>query len=336
MTPDNRAPISLDAPRENFAGGIYQVNIPELGDPSRGKVRDNWIIGEGPDQVRLMVTTDRVSSYDRLIGVIPGKGQVLNMLSAFWFDETRDIIPNHMIAVPHPNVLIARQARETLPVEIVLRKYMAKSSTTTSIYDNYMRLGRRTIYGIDFPEGLRANEEFPTTILTPTTKAQEGQHDEELTNDQAREKVDGLLGEGTWDRAAFAAFQLFERASKHCLKKGIILVDTKIEIGIDVDGNILLIDEVFTPDSSRFWLLETYEKNFREGKTPDTFDKDILRRWLAEKGFKGEGPVPRVDPEIIDQMSRAYTVPYEMITGRKLPPSDPRSVNEAIAHFLNR
>lgn len=334
MSLEKRLPIG-DTPQENFSRGLLQVDLPELGHPIRGKVRDIWVVGEGDFQVRLMVTTDRQSAYDRLICTVPGKGQVLNLTSAYWFTQTQDIVPNHMISVPHPNVLIARQAKATLPVEVVLRRYMAKSSTSTSVYHNYTDRGRREIYGIEFPEGLKANQEFPMgTILTPTTKAETG-HDEELTDEQAHEIVGGKLGNGIWDRAKAAAFAVFERASKRCLDKGLILVDTKYEFGVDSNGNLMLIDEIHTPDSSRFWLAQTYEEKFNEGKTPDTFDKEILRRWLAEKAFKGDGLVPKVDPEIIDSMAKAYTVPFTMITGKQLPSEsfDLSKIREAIKNY---
>ncbi|OGH12586.1 MAG: hypothetical protein A2857_04480 [Candidatus Levybacteria bacterium RIFCSPHIGHO2_01_FULL_36_15] len=334
-----------EAPKENFARGLLQVDMPEFGTPMRGKVRDSWIIDEQDPEFRVMVTTDRQSAYDSIVCTVPGKGQVLNLLSAYWFEQTQDVVPNHMIAVPHPNVLFARQAQATLPVEVVLRRYMARSSTTTSVYHNYSNRGRRNIYGIDFPEGLQPNQEFPMgTVLTPTTKADAG-HDEELSDERALEIVDSKLGDGTWDKAKSAAYAIFERARTHCLDRGLILVDTKYEFGIDGDGNLMLIDEVHTPDSSRFWLAETYEEKFKEGKTPDTFDKEILRRWLAEKGFKGDGPIPKVDTAIIDAMAQAYTVPYRMITGQELPPqfldttqqvssSNPDLIREAASRYV--
>lgn len=197
MLPPETRPSIPGVPRENFSRGLLQVEIPELGIPIKGKVRDNWIVRKGNSEFRLMVTTDRQSAYDRFICTVPGKGQVLNLLSAYWFELTSDIVPNHLVAVPHPNVLVARQAQATLPVEIVLRRYMAKSSTTTSLYHNYTDRGRREIYGIEFPEGLQPNQELPMgTILTPTTKAEAG-HDQELTDTQACDIVDGKLGDGT-------------------------------------------------------------------------------------------------------------------------------------------
>lgn len=314
--------ISQEAPRENFARGLYSVDIPELGQPIRGKVRDSWVLEDGKSSLRVLVTTDRQSAFDRIIGTTPGKGTVLNLMSAFWFNKTRDIIPNHALAVLHPNVLIAKQARATLPVEVVVRRFMAKSSTDTSVYSNYVDKEKREIYGLEFPDGLVANQEFPMgNIVTPTTKATVG-HDEMLTGEEAKGIVDGSLGKGVWEQARQAALSIFERARNYCLEKGLILADTKYEFGIDENGELMLIDEVHTPDSSRFWLAETYEQRLAEGKNPDTFDKEILRRWLSEHGFKGQGPIPKIDPGIIDQMSKAYGVPYKMITGEELPSQD--------------
>jgi len=331
---------SDSTPKDNYARGLLGVELPELGKPTKGKVRDSWVIQKHGQPQRVMVTTDRQSAYDRFIGTVPGKGKVLNLLSAYCFDQTKDIIPNHVIAVPHPNVLIARQARATLPVEVVVRRYMAKSATSTSVYDNYTNASgrnaepRRNIYGIDFPEGLRANEEFPMgTILTPTTKADKG-HDEELTDSRAQEIVDRKLGDGIWEQAKTAAVAIFERARADCLVKGLILVDTKYEFGIDEEGNLMLIDELHTPDSSRFWLADTYAEKFESGQTPVTFDKEILRRALAEQyKFTGEGSVPKVDQEIFDRMSAAYTMPYEMIAGEKLLEEE-MPVRAAVLQYL--
>jgi len=180
----------LGSPAENFSRGLLSVELPCFGPKIEGKVRDNWVFGESGQ--RIMVTTDRQSAFDRMICTIPGKGKALNLASAFWFERTWDIIHNHMLSVPHPNVLIARQAVDTVPIEMVVREYMARSSTTTSVYHNYIELGRREIYGIDFPEGLMPNERFPQgSIVTPTTKAASG-HDEELT--ERKQKIELMLG----------------------------------------------------------------------------------------------------------------------------------------------
>lgn len=329
MSPEQRAFLITEGlPGENFSAGLLTVeDLPGFGpSTSRGKVRDIWVVDTKHGQVRVMVTTDRTSAYDRLVCTVPGKGQVLNKLSEFWFDQTKDIVPNHLLSVPHPNVMIAREAEAMLPVEVVLRRYMAKSSTSTSVYHNYIEGGRRRIYGIDFPEGLRANQEFPMgTILTPTTKAETG-HDLELVDEQAQEIVDSKLGEGTWRKTKTAALAVFERAYAYHKEHGLILVDTKYEFGVDADGRIMLIDEIHTPDSSRFWLASSYEERMGKGENPESFDKEILRRWLADQGFKGEGRVPEVDPAIIQKMSEAYQEPYQMVTGQGLPARDTDSL----------
>lgn len=327
MAGENRVGLQ-EAPSVNFSRGLNEANMQLwMGPVSRGKVRDNWTVTSrrGKD-LRVQVTTDRQSAYDKIVGTIPGKGQVLNLLSAYWFDKTRDIIPNHMIDVPHPNVLIAEQAEATLPVEVVVRRFMAQSSTTTSVYHNYQDRGRREIYGIEFPDGLKANQEFPMgPIVTPTTKADDGAHDEELTDEQATQIVDGKFGDGTWSRVKTAALEVFDRGHQGYLEGGLLLVDTKYEFGFNKKGELMLIDEMHTPDSSRLWLKDTYQSKFENGQTPETFDKEILRRWLAKHGFKGNGPIPVIDTDIIDKMVSAYTAPYEMVTGKKLP-SEPADV----------
>lgn len=322
MSDMQRNPEILGAPRENFSRGLLGVELhQDFGKKIEGKVRDNWVLAMGH---RIMITTDRQSAFDRMICTVPGKGKVLNLSSAFWFASTRDIIQNHMIAVVHPNVLIAEQAADTLPVEMVVRGYMAKSSTSTSVYHNYAELGRRNIYGIDFPEGLRANERFERPIVTPTTKAEEGSHDKELTGEEARDIVDSKFGKGTYSKAEAAALELFKRGAEIHKANGLLLVDTKYEFGLSKFGGLMLIDEIHTPDSSRIWLDETYQRRFEKGENPNTFDKEVLRRWLAEKkNFRGEGRVPVVDPEIIESMREGYVTPYTSITRNKVPGVEP-------------
>ena len=340
MTPEiprNKTIERFNAPPENFSRGLLGVELPGFGSKEEGKVRDNWVVEEFGE--RISITTDRQSAFDKMICAVPGKGKVLNLLSAFWFENTRDIIPNHMIRVIHPNVLIARQARK-FRVEIIVREYMARSSTTTSIYHNYHNLGRREIYGIKFPEGLRANEKFKEAIITPTTKGEGGRHDEELTGEGARDLVDSEFGNGMYSRAEDASLKLFERGARYHGKRGLILADTKYEFGVDKDGRLMLIDELYTPDSLRLWLSATYQQRIENGENPDAFDKEILRRWLAQNGFTGqEGTrVPIVDPEIIDKMSMAYQAPYSMITGSNLPetPTDPLALEREIQQAVNK
>jgi len=346
MTAEKKYFAVPEPPRENFARGLRGVEIPELGNAIHGKVRDNWVVERNGERIRVMVTTDRQSAFDRDVCTVPEKGKVLNLISAFWFEKTQNIAPNQMLAIPHPNVLMAKQAEATLPVELIFRRYMATSSTSTSVYTNYFgneRRGinaRRKIYGIEFPEGLVANQEFPMgTISTPTTKAESGEHDIELTDEEARDMVNNKFGAGVWEKAKSIGLELFEHGLNHHKQKGLILADTKFEFGLDKNGELILIDEVFTPDSSRFWRADTYEQRISEGKNPESFDKEILRRWLADNGFTGEGPVPIVPSKIINQMASAYRVPYEMITEGPLSQdpqtSNPEPIRKAILQYLN-
>lgn len=328
------------APEVNFEKGFFEFNSDEFGSIKRGKVRDIVTVNKNGEEFLAIITTDRQSAFDRMICTVPGKGQALNLISGYWFEATKDIIPNHMICIPHPNVLIARKASANIPVEIVLRDYMAKSSTSTSVYHNYATLGRREIYGIEFPEGLEADQEFPMgTILTPTTKAEVG-HDMELTDHEALEIVDAKLGDGIWEKTKKAALEIFERARLIYLEKGVILVDTKFEFFLDKDGELMLGDEV-SPDSSRLWLASSYSERVGSGQNPESFDKDVLRRWLSMRNEfeNGEGIVPEVDPAIIKAMAMAYEVPYEMLTGNKLPSSNSANLNQEIVDsikgFLN-
>lgn len=332
---ENRPAFIKDAPAENFAQGILEVDLSEdeFGPRKQGKVRDIWV----RDGKRITVTTDRTSAYDRLICTIPSKGAILNLTSEWWFERTKEIIPNHLISVPHLNVLISKQASKVIPVEMVVRAYMAKSSTSTSVYHNYAELGRRNIYGIDFPEGLRASERFPMgPILTPTTKADEG-HDLELDEESAREITDKTGAKGTWDKIKVASRKLFGKGSVVFEERGFLLVDTKYEFGIDQNGGIMLVDEIHTSDSSRFWRSNTYWEKYAKGEIPDTFDKEILRRWLAEQGFRGEGSVPVVDPGVIAQMSRTYNIPFFLLTGLNMGNSrSPKEIKDAIAEYFER
>jgi len=330
-------------PPENFSSGLYQVDIPNLGERFQGKVRDRWVV-PGKEDVTVLVTTDRTSAYDRVIATIPGRGRVLNEISADWFTRTSDIVPNHAIEVPHPNVLIARNSQNTMPVEVVVREYMARSGTSTSVFRQYDE-GNRNIYGIDFPDGLQANQRLPMgPIITPTTKAEQGDHDSPLTNDQARSIVDDRFRPGTWDRTQEIALALFRRGQSYANNKGLIIADTKFEFAVESD-QVVLIDEVFTPDSSRFWKADSYGARTYKGQDPENFDKEKLRKHLdKDLGYTGEGPVPVVDSAVIDEMAEAYLTPYERLIGaNRLFPDYPfniqpedaaRDINDAISRSL--
>lgn len=327
MTAEADQPGKYDAPLENFARGISAVIIPEFEgieeiNFEQGKVRFSWTDGEK----RLMVASDRLSAYDSVVAAVPFKGASLTLTSDYnfkWIDRHMEGLRSHTISLPHPNVLIAEEAQKTFPIEFVLRRYMARSSTSTSIFRNYQE-GRREIYGIRFPEGLEANQAFPEDIgedgfiITPTTKAAQGEHDQELTDAQAREIVDRKLGDGMWNHASKKALELYKEMYLDYRKRGLIIADTKYEFGI-INGELVIIDEAGTPDSSRFWLAESYDELMANRQDPKSYDKEIARRWLAEHGFIGEGPIPIIPGEIIDTVSDAYRVPYQMITGNSLP-----------------
>ena len=286
---------------------LQDATIPELPNHYRGKVRDNYDL---PDGRRIVIATDRLSAFDRIIAAIPFKGQVLTQIARFWFDATRDICPNHIIEYPDPNVLVGRRLA-IMPVEIVVRDYLT-GTTGTSIWPMY-RAGRREIYGIRLPEGLRENQKLPSTIITPTTKAFDGEHDEPLTPDEITRR--GLLTQQQWRTTAELALRLFARGREIAAQRGLILVDTKYEFGFDAAGRIILADELHTPDSSRYWLAESYEQRFAAGRPPESLDKDFVRRWVSERCDPYRDTIPAIPRDIILEAARIYIDVYETITG---------------------
>src|SRR6185437_3863494 len=265
---------------------LADATIPELPKHYRGKVRDNYDLADGR---RILVATDRLSAFDRNIAAIPFKGQVLTQIARFWFEHTRDICANHVLEYPDPNVLVCRRL-DILPVEVVVRDYLA-GTTATSVWSMY-KSGAREVYGIKLPDGLRENEKLPRTIITPTTKAMDGAHDEPLT---AAEIVGrGLLPAREWQAVTEMALALFARGREMAARQGLILVDTKYEFGRDRDGNILLADEVHTPDSSRYWFAATYPERLAVGEPPEAFDKDVLRRWVAGRCDPYKDDIPPI------------------------------------------
>jgi phosphoribosylaminoimidazole-succinocarboxamide synthase len=291
-----------------YAGYVLEdATIPELPNHYRGKVRDNYDL---PDGRRVIIATDRLSAFDRAIAAIPFKGQVLTQIARFWFDRTADLCPNHVIEYPDPNVLVCRRL-DILPVEVVVRDYLA-GTTATSVWSMY-RDGRREIYGLRFPDGLRENEKLPETVITPTTKARDGEHDEPVT---AGEIVGGgLLTAAQWREVSDKALALFARGRDIAAERGLILVDTKYEFGLDRDGRIVLADEIHTPDSSRYWFAESYPRRVAAGEPPDSFDKDFLRRWVAARCDPYADPIPPIPREVIAETARVYIGAFEKITG---------------------
>jgi len=291
---------------------LERTSLPGLGVRYEGKVRDNYTT---PDGRRFLVVTDRVSAFDRVLGTLPLKGQILNGLAAFWFERTRDVAPNHMIARPDPNVLEAVECAP-LPVEMVVRAYLT-GVTSTSIWTHYAQ-GARVFCGHRLPDGLRKNERLPAPILTPSTKAAKGGHDVSVSREEILAQTG--LSAADFDAAADIAMALFAAGSRWCEERGLILADTKYELGRDRDGRIVVIDEIHTPDSSRFWFAESYGERLGRGEEPESFDKEYVRRFLAAQGFQGDGPLPEIPDDIRVEASRRYIVAYERITGADFVP----------------
>lgn len=286
---------------------IWETDLSPLPLIGRAKVRDNYRL---PDGNRLMITTDRVSAFDHIIASVPLKGRILTQLSRYWFAATADIVPNHLIAAPDPNAMVCKPL-EMLPIEFVVRDYLT-GSTSTSIWTMY-RSGDRSPYGIALPEGMRENEKLPTTVITPAAK---GAHDLPLTANEVVGR--GLLSEALWEEACAAALAVFARGRDLAARRGILLVDTKYEFGLDAEGRLVLADEVHTPDSSRFWLADSYEKRFQDGLPPNRLDKDVLRSWLISQCDPNVDPIPPVPDEILLAVAEAYGRALELITGEEL------------------
>ena len=288
-----------------LADVLIETDLPGLACTLRGKVRDNYDL---PDGRRLIVTTDRQSAFDQVLAAVPFKGQVLTAVARFWFEATADLCRNHVLAFPDPNVTAAKRL-SMLPVEVV-----------ASIWPMYRDGGRR-LYGIRFADGLRKNEKLPATILTPTTKGAAGAHDAPIS---ARDVIDrGLLTAAQWEEIAALALALFARGRTLAAGRGLILVDTKYEFGLDEDGCITLADEIHTPDSSRWWRIESYAERFERGDDPETLDKDFLRRWIAARCDPYTEPIPAIPAETLVDFALRYVALYETITGDRFAPPPP-------------
>lgn len=283
---------------------LDQSHLP-LGEKYQGKVRDAYDLGDSI----LLLTTDRLSAFDRHLALIPYKGSVLNLTSAWWFEQTAALIPNHVIAVPDPNALIAKKCT-VFPIEFVVRGYIS-GTTSTSLWTQYQK-GVRDYCGLSFPEGLRKNQKLPEPLLTPTTK--EKIHDRPIA--PADIISEGWMNEDDWSLASTLALKLYQRGVELAENQGLILVDTKYEFGRDAKGNILVVDEIHTPDSSRYWLADSYQARFDEGLEPENIDKEFLRLWFAKHSdpYKDE-KLPKAPKELIEELSLRYIQLYEKITG---------------------
>jgi phosphoribosylaminoimidazole-succinocarboxamide synthase len=277
-----------------------------------GKVRDNYSTTDGR---RVIVVTDRISAFDRVLGTLPFKGQVLNGLAAYWFEQTRSIVPNHLLSVIDPNAMECVEC-QPLAVEMVVRGYLTGVSDT-SILTAYQR-GERVFCGHALADGMKPHQRLPEPLLTPTTKAAHGQHDANVSREELL--ASGAVSAADFDRAAEYSLALFAFGQKLCAERGLIMVDTKYEFGKAKDGSIVLIDEIHTPDSSRFWFYKSYQERFARGETPESFDKEYLRRWLAAAGFRGDGPIPSIPEEVRLEASRRYIEACEMVQGTPFVP----------------
>lgn len=286
---------------------LSEAVIPELPAYYRGKVRENYDL---PDGRRVIISTDRLSAFDRILTCIPYKGQVLTQTARYWFEATKDICPNHVLEYPDVNVVIGKRL-DILPVEIVVRGYLA-GTTGTSILTLYKK-GERSMYGITLLDGLRDNEVLPEAIITPTSKAFDGGHDEPLTQADIVDK--GLLTASQWETVSRYALALFARGQELARARGLILVDTKYEFGTDSEGNIILADEIHTPDSSRYWIADSYEKSVAAGERPASFDKDFVRAWVAERCDPYHDEIPAIPDSLVEETSAVYIKAYEQITG---------------------
>jgi phosphoribosylaminoimidazole-succinocarboxamide synthase len=285
---------------------LREATIPELPNHYRGKVRDNYDL---PDGRRILIATDRLSAFDRILAAIPFKGQVLTQTARYWFEATADICANHVLDYPDPNVVVGRRLA-ILPVEIIVRDYLA-GSTATSILTLY-RAGQRDLYGIHLPDGMRANQRLARPIITPTTKAAQGGHDEPLTGDDVVGR--GLLSATQWRTVCDHALALFARGQAIARERGLILADTKYEFGTDADGTIVLADEIHTPDSSRYWFAASYESHFQSGAPPESFDKDFVRNWVTARCDPYRDAIPEIPPEVVLATARVYIQAFETIT----------------------
>ncbi len=285
---------------------LAETHFDGLGERRQGKVRD---IYTEPDKL-ILVATDRYSAFDRNLALVPFKGAMLTAISHFWFEQTEDIISNHLMAYPDPNVVVAKKC-SVVPIEVVVRGYIT-GVTGTALWTLYQK-GERDFGGFVLPEGMKKNQKLETPLLTPTTKSDE--HDRPITEREIVEE--GIVREDLWKEIRTTALALFARGQEIAAEKGLILVDTKYEFGIDERGKLVLIDEIHTPDSSRYWKSGSYEERFANGEEPEYFDKEFLRLWFkANSDPYNDVVLPEAPKEMVAELSRRYIEIYEMITGK--------------------
>lgn len=308
---------------------LLDAKFPELPNYRSHKVRDSYQL---PDGRRLLISTDRQSAFDQVLAAVPHKGQVLTQLARYWFDETTDVCPNHVISYPDPNVTIVKDLR-MLPVEIVVRAYLT-GSTNTSLWPMYEQ-GERTVYGHKLPDGMTKNQQLAEPIVTPTTKPAAGGHDEPITESDILRTQ--LVSADQWHEVVERSLALFARGQQIAADKGLILVDTKYEFGVDSTGTVVIADEIHTPDSSRYWIADTYQERFQSGSEPDSLDKEFLRLWISSQCDPYTQPIPAIPADTLREFSVKYVDLYERITGQKFSyPDSNMPVRDRVRESLAR
>lgn len=305
--------------KNNLNNTIEETNFSELGEKYTGKVRENYM----SNGKRIMITTDRISAFDVILGTIPFKGQVLNQIAAYWFEQTKDVAPNHIIEIPDPNVMVVKDCKP-FPVEVIVRGYI-----TGSAWRDYEK--GNLISGIKLPDGLKKDQKFDEPILTPSTKAEVG-HDMPISREEIMEK---LVEPEKYKKIEQYAMALFKKGTQLAAQRGLILVDTKYEFGETQDGEIVVIDEIHTPDSSRYWIADEYEKRFANSEEQKMLDKEFIRQWLIkEKNFMGDGQAPEIDESVKIEAAKRYIETYELMTGEEFKVEE-GDVNERIKKNLS-
>lgn len=299
--------IDDDIIKKQIKNTLDRTDFKGLGKKYEGKVRDNYT----KDDKRIIIVTDRISAFDRVLTTIPFKGQVLNQMAAFWFEKSKHIAKNHMIDVPDPNVMVNIEVKP-LPVEMVVRGYITGVTKTSAWYNHEQ--GVRDFCGNILPDGLKKDQKLEKPILTPTTKGMHGEHDVNITPEEIVKQ--GLLTQEKWDQLAKLSLKLYNFGVEVAEKQGIILVDTKYEFG-ELNGEIVLMDEIHTPDSSRFWFSNSYQELFEKGEEQRKIDKEYVRTWLAGKGFRGDGKIPEIPDNIKAEAAKRYIQAYELVTGQE-------------------
>ena len=295
---------------------LREADFPSLGQLYRGKVRDNYSKG---DRI-VMITTDRLSAFDRVLTTVPFKGELLNRLTVFWFDQTKDVAPNHILDVPDPSVLVVRKL-QPVSCEMVVRGYI-----TGSLWRDFEKGKGARAYGIDLPKDLRRDQKFDTPILTPSTKEEVGKHDQPISPQELVAR--GTLTQRQWHEMARMSLDLFAAGQRWARSRGLILVDTKYEFGVDAQGKIWVIDEIHTPDSSRYWIAQGSEERFKNGEEQKNLDKEFIRQWLIkERNYQGDGPLPEIPDDVRAQLAGKYAQLVETLTGEapRLQVGDTRS-----------